>query len=207
MNRRSVGDCRRQACDRRVLVNVLDRHCWQVRPLTHPRAEPSHHHRVRAKIIKEVAVDRHPLHTHDLSQHVCERALERHRRGDWHGVGECRRQASDRGVLVNILDRHRRQIRPLPHPSAEPSHHHRVRTKIIKEVAVDRHPLHTHDLSQHVCECALRGRLRASTSVLRGGRISQHFGEGALGGRLRERSPASCDGRISQHTGEGALGT
>ena len=168
-NRCGVRECRRQAFDRGVLVNVLDRHRWQIRPLPDPGTEPGHHHRVRTQIIEEVAVHRHPLYAHYISQHVGEDPLDRHRRG----VRECRGQAFDRGVLVNVLDRHRRQIRPLPDPGTEPGHHHRIRTKIIEEVAVHRHPLHLHDVGQHLGEGALGARLRASATALSARRISQ----------------------------------
>ena len=189
-HRRGVRKCRGQASDRTVLVDVLDRHRRQIRPLPNPGTEPGHHHRVRTKIIEEVAVHRHPLDLHDISEHVGEDPLDGHRRG----VRKCRGQASDRTVLVDVLDRHRRQIRPLPNPGTEPGHHHRVRTKIIEEVAVHRHPLDLHDLSQHLGEGALGARLRASAPGLRSGRISRHLGEGALGARLRESAPGRVAG-------------
>ena len=51
---------------------------WQIRPLPDPRAEPGHHHRIRAQIIEEVAVHRHPLDAHDIGQHLGEDPLEGH---------------------------------------------------------------------------------------------------------------------------------
>ena len=44
------------------------------------------------------------------------------------GVGERRRQAADRRMTVDVLDRHRRQIVPLPDPGTEMCHHQRVGT-------------------------------------------------------------------------------
>ena len=49
-------------------------------------------------------------------------------------------------------------------PGAEPGHHHRVGAQVVEEVAVDRHPLDVHHLSQYVGEDPL-AQLGAATST------------------------------------------
>ena len=184
-----------QACDRRVLVNVLDRYRRQVRPLPDPRAKLRHHHRVGTQIVEKIAVDRHPLGAYDISEHVGEHPLQR----DWRGVGEGRGQACDRGVLVNVLDRHRRQVRPLPHPSAELRHHHRVGTKIIKEVAIDRHPLDMHELCKHLGEAALGARLGPGVPFWSDQRFS-HTGYAGTNSLLHHDLGGPRSGRSAQRS-------
>ena len=70
-------------------------------------------------------------------------------------------QASDRRVPVDLLHRHRRQVGPLPDPCAEVGHHHRVGAEVVEEVAVDRHPLDTDDVRQHLGEDRLGAGRRA----------------------------------------------
>ena len=45
----------------------------------------------------------------------------------WRGMGDRCRQMLARWVLIDVLHRHRRQVRPLPYPGTELSHHQRVR--------------------------------------------------------------------------------
>ena len=58
------------------------------------------------------------------------------------------RQAPDRRMPVDVLHRHRRQVRTLPDPRAELGHHQRIGTQIIEKVAINRHPLGAHHLGQ-----------------------------------------------------------
>ena len=127
--------------DRRVLVDVLHRHRRQVGALAHPRAEAGHQHRVGTEVVEEVVVDRHVLGAHDAGQHLRElplaggrsgRLASRTRGRDVAGQGGCK--AADRRVLVDVLHRHRRQVRALAHPRAEPGHQHRVGTQVVEEV-------------------------------------------------------------------------
>ena len=86
-------------------------------------------------------------------------------------AGAARRQAADRRVPVDVLDRHRRQVVPLAHPGAEPRHHHRVRTQVVEEVRVDRHLLDVQHARQHLGQRrSPRGRRRDGRSAPRPGR-------------------------------------
>ena len=50
-------------------------------------------------------------------------------------------QAADRGVRVDVLHRHRRQVGALAHAGAELRHDHRVGAELVEEVRVGRHPV------------------------------------------------------------------
>src|SRR5206468_5824726 len=52
-------------------------------------------------------------------------------------VRDRRCQASDRRMRVDVLHRYRRQVSALPYSRAEMSHHQRVSTELIKEIAID----------------------------------------------------------------------
>ena len=142
---------RGQAVDRGVLVDVLHRHRRQVGPLPHPGAELGHHQRVGAQVVEEVRCRPAPLDPHDAGQHLGERPLERAAvAGHWAGRPAAPPPGGYRGVLVDVLHRHRRQVVPLPHPGAELGHHQRVGTQVVEEVRIDRHPLDVHDARQHL---------------------------------------------------------
>ena len=61
-----------------------------------------------------------------------------------------RGQGSDGGVLVDVLHRHRRQIRPLPHPGTELRHHQGISTQIIEEMTAHRYPVDLQDAGQYL---------------------------------------------------------
>ena len=184
-----------QVADRRMPVDILDRHRRQVVPLANPGAEPRHHHRVRTQVVEEVRVGRHLLHTQHAREHLGERLSNRlggrlggRSRGggddSFRGGCQCAGQADDRRMPVDILDRHRRQVVPLANPGAEPRHHHRVRTQVVEEVCIDRHLLGAQDPRQHLGQCDRhRGRHR------NGGRHRNRIGRGGLGRRNDHRNP------------------
>ena len=65
---------------------------------------------------------------------------------------ERRHKARDRGVLVDVFHRYRRDVGPLADPRAEPRHHHRVGTEVVEEVAVGRNLFDVQDVAQHLGE-------------------------------------------------------
>ncbi len=202
-----------QVADRRMPVDILDRHRRQVVPLANPGAEPRHHHRVRTQVVEEVRVDRHLLHTQHVREHLGERLGDRlgavgalggrSRGGGDDGFrGGCQRagQAADRRVPVDVLDRHRRQVVPLANPGAEPRHHHRVRTQVVEEVRIDRHLLGAQHPRQHLGQCR----------PPRGPAQERPVGTATVGsGRRRDsvRRQTDCTRRTRTVTGEtGSVG-
>ena len=142
-----LGERRREAPDRRVAVDVLDRDRRQVVTFADPSAEAGHEHGVRAQVVEEVGVGRRLFDAHHLGQHLGERPLQ--------GVrGRCkrRRQARDRGVLVDVLDRDRRQVVTFADPSAEAGHEHGVRAQVVEEVGVGRDLFGPQDVGEHLGE-------------------------------------------------------
>ena len=75
------------------------------------------------------------LDVQDVGQHLRQHPSigSRRRRGDGRAVAERRRQAADRGVLVDVLHRHRRQVRRASAPGRRtgpsPSSRHRGRRR------------------------------------------------------------------------------
>jgi hypothetical protein len=55
-------------------------------------------------------------------------------------------------VLVDVLDRHRREVAALPDPGAELGHQQGVGTEVVEEMTVDRHVLDAHDATKQLGE-------------------------------------------------------
>ena len=126
------------------------------------------------------------------------RRLRRQRRSRRDRKG--RRQAPDRRMPVDILHRDRWQVSLFPGARAEAGHHQRVSTQVIEEVAIDRHLVHLHDVSQDVREQPLRRRV--ALPIRRRVRINQVI-DGNLGRIRRYVGLGSHQSAASMPAGSG----
>ncbi len=62
------------------------------------------------------------------------------------------RQASDRGMRVDVLHRYRGQVTALSHAGAELRHEQGIGAEVVEEVAVDRHLALAQDSRQQLSE-------------------------------------------------------